>query len=384
MQKYRAALIGCSRIGGFIDNEIPPSEQIAYPLPYSHAACYEACERTDLVACSDLRQDIMAQFGRCYRIPEQRQYADFRELIDTEKPDILSAATQPEERAEIIIYAVENGVKAIWAEKALCASLEDADAVVEAVERNGAVLNMHTQKRFDPGFATAKDLIDSGELGALKTMIIYNNYALWDGSSHYFDVVKCLNDDSPVAWIQGHLPGGSSGFVHGTDYDEFEGNIVPGDPSAHGIIQFQNGVVAYALLSGRGQDYDLVCERGTISAIDAGRLWQLRRLQPPDEYGSENIEFVPFPDFERRSLSLGLLEDLVHSLDSGNPPKGGVRLARDITEMILAFIVSHQRGGAKVELPLVDIKLRHRRLKPPKRPRYERRYPRLSTKGEKH
>jgi predicted dehydrogenase len=250
---------------------------------------------------------------------------------------------------------------------------------VEAVERNGAVLNMHTQKRFDPGFDITKDFIDNGELGALKTMIIYNNNALWDGSSHYFDVVKRLNDDNPVAWIQGHLPGGVSNFVHGTDYDEFEGDIVPGDPSAHGIIQFHNGVVAYALLSGRGPDYDVVCERGTISSIDSGRLWQLRRLQPPDEYGSEISKFVPFPDFERRSLSLRLVEDLVHSLDTGNPPKGGVRLAQDITEMILAFIVSHQRGGARVELPLVDVKLRHRRLKPPKQPRYKTRYPRIST-----
>lgn len=379
MQKYRAAVIGCSRIGGFIDNEIAPSEQISYPLPWSHAACYEACDRTDLVACADLREDVMEKFGRRYGIAKERQYTDFRALIDKEQPEILSAATQPEERAEIIIYAVEHGVKAIWAEKALCASLQDADAVVEAVERNGAVLNMHTQKRFDPGFAVAKDLISNGELGALKSMIIYNNNALWDGSSHYFDVVKHLNNDNPIAWIQGHLPGGSSGYTHGTDYNEFEADIVPGDPSAHGIMQFHNGVVAYALLSGRGADYDVVCERGTISSIDLGRIWQLRRLKPPDEYGTELSEFVPFPDFERRSLSLTLLEDLVHSLDTGKAPKGGVRLARDITEMILAFIVSHQRGGARVELPLVDVNLRHRRLKPPKQPRYETHYPRLPT-----
>jgi predicted dehydrogenase/sugar phosphate isomerase/epimerase len=380
LEKYRAAVIGCSRIAGFIDNEIPPSEQLSYPLPWSHAACYEACDRTDLVACADLRVDVMDRFGRRYGIPKERQYTDFRELIDKERPEILSAATQPEERAEIIIYAVDNGVKAIWAEKALCASLQDADAVVAAVERNGAVLNMHTQKRFDPAFDVAKDLIEGGTLGALKTMIIYNSNALWDGCSHYFDVVKWLNDDNPVAWIQGHLPGGASGrYVHGTDYDDFEGDIVPGDPSAHGIIQFQNGVVAYALLSGRGSDYDIICERGAISCIDRGRLWQMRQLQPPDAYGVELSEFVPFPDFERRSLSLTLLEDLVHALDTGEKPKGGVRLARDITEMILAFIVSHQRGGARVELPLVDVELRHRRLKPPKQPRYEPRYPRIST-----
>ncbi len=378
MKKYRATVIGCSRIGGFIDNEIPPSEQISYPLPWSHAACYEACERTDLVACADLRPDIMAAFGERYGIPQERQYSDYRELIDKEQPDILSACTQPEQRAEIIIYAVERGVKAIWAEKALCASLQEADAIVGAVERNGAVLNMHTQRRFDPGFEVAKDLIKHGELGALQSLIIYNNNALWDGSSHYFDVIKLLNDDNPVAWVQGHLPGGVSGYEHGTHYDAFEGDIVPGDPSSHGIIQFQNGVVAYALLSGRGADYDIVCERGTISSIDLGRIWQLRRPTPPDEHGAEISEFVPFPDFKRRSLSLSCLEDLVHSLDTGDPPQGGVRLARDIMEMILAFIASHQRGGARVDLPLVDVHLRHQRLKPPKQPRYETRFPRIT------
>ena len=37
---YRAALVGCSRMGAFIDNEVPDNPSI--PLPYSHAAGYEA------------------------------------------------------------------------------------------------------------------------------------------------------------------------------------------------------------------------------------------------------------------------------------------------------------------------------------------------------
>jgi hypothetical protein len=129
--------------------------------------------------------------------------------------------------------------------------------------------------------------------------------------------------------------------------------------------------VAYALLTGRGPDYDVVCERGTMTSMDYDRQWQLRRLKPPDAYGNEETELVPFPEFERTSHSLRLVEDLVRSLDTGEPPRGGVRLARDITEMILAFIVSHQRGGARVELPLKDVTLRHRRLRPPKQPTYE-------------
>ena len=61
MKTYRAAVIGCSRMGAFIDNEVPDYQAI--PLPYSHAAGFYAEERTDLVACSDLRPDVMEVFG---------------------------------------------------------------------------------------------------------------------------------------------------------------------------------------------------------------------------------------------------------------------------------------------------------------------------------
>ena len=36
MKTYRTALIGCSRMGAFIDNEVPEARG-----PYSHAAGYE-------------------------------------------------------------------------------------------------------------------------------------------------------------------------------------------------------------------------------------------------------------------------------------------------------------------------------------------------------
>ena len=126
MKTYRAAVIGCSRMGGFIDNEV-----IGYPghvAPYSHAAGFYACPRTDLVACADVRTDVMEQFGLRYDIPKSRQYTDYREMIAKEGLDIVSVATQPEPRAEIVIYAVDHGVKAVYAEKALTASLAEADA----------------------------------------------------------------------------------------------------------------------------------------------------------------------------------------------------------------------------------------------------------------
>ena len=61
MKTYRAVLVGCSRMGAFIDNEQRGASR--FRQPYSHAAGYEACERTELVACSDLRPDVLEQAG---------------------------------------------------------------------------------------------------------------------------------------------------------------------------------------------------------------------------------------------------------------------------------------------------------------------------------
>src|SRR5262249_3283881 len=124
---YRAALVGCSRMGAFIDNEVVGSRSIV--LPYSHAAGYEACPRTDLVAGADLRPDVLAAFGERYGVPPERRYTDYRELIEREHPDILSVATQPEQRAEVALFALDYGVRALYLEKPFCASLSEAEAL---------------------------------------------------------------------------------------------------------------------------------------------------------------------------------------------------------------------------------------------------------------
>ena len=147
MKTYRTALIGCSRMGAFIDNEVPEARG-----PYSHAAGYEACARTEMVACADLREAVMEQVGQRYGVPRARQYTDYREMIAAEQPDIISVATQPEHRTEIVVHAAENGVRAIYAEKAMAATMAEADAMVAAVERSGAFFNMGTNRRWDPGY----------------------------------------------------------------------------------------------------------------------------------------------------------------------------------------------------------------------------------------
>ena len=87
--------------------------------------------------------------------------------------------------------------------------------------------------------------------------------------------------------------------------------------------------------------------------------------------GRNKLGLVEFPAFEHRASTLCLIEDLVRSLDTGEPPRGGAELARANTELIFAFVESHQRGGARVELPLDGSKYRLERDRTPRQPKYE-------------
>jgi len=358
LKTYRTALIGCSRMGAFIDNESPPDRPA-----YSHAAGYEACERTEMVACADLREDLMEQVGIRYGVPKERQYLDYRELIEAEKPDIVSVATQPEPRAQMVVYAAEHGVPAIYCEKAMAASLADADTMVGAVERHGVFLHMGTNRRWDPGYDALKAVIDSGRLGPLKSAISHTCGPLFNSASHMFDLLQRVNDDMPVAWVQAHL----------TDADDIiDGEFLRGDPVGEGIIQAENGVTLYALNSDRGVELEAICERGTLEGWNNGTSWFLRESGGLDFTRRHILVPGEFPPYEDASSTVRLIEDLVHSLDTGQPPRGGVRVARANTELIFAFVESHARGGQRVELPLADSA--YRLQMPPKtaRPRLER------------
>ena len=359
MRTYRAAVIGCSRMGAFIDNEVPDYEAIR--LPYSHAAGFFAEERTALIACADLRQDVMAHFGNRYNVPTSNQYTDYREMLEKEQPDIVSVATQPEHRAEIVIYAANHGAKAIYAEKAMASSMDEAAAMVSAVEANNVAFNLGTNRRWHTGFDKMKAVIDSGDLGQLRTLIIYSNGTLFNTASHNFDLVLRLNSDAPAKWVSGYLPNGDS---------VIEGDVLREDPTGQGTIQFENGVTAHALLTPRSSEWEAICARGTVTCWNNGWQWHIRKQQEVPGWRACRVPEA-FPEFERSSSTANLIKDLVHALDTGEPTRGGVRCAYASTELIFGVIESHLRGGARVELPLTDSKVRLQRNPTARQPRVE-------------
>jgi predicted dehydrogenase len=345
-------------MGGFIDNEVIGARK--HVPPYSHGAGFFACSRTDLVACADPRTDVMEKFGELYQIPKERQYTDYREMIAAEHLDMISVATQPEPRAEIVIYAAEHGIKAIYAEKAMAASLAEAWAMVEALERNGVFFNLGTNRRWSVLYDKMKEIIDSGDLGALKTLIVYLNGTLFNTGSHTLDLLMRLNSDQPVEWVQAYLPNGDG---------LFDGEIMGEDPLGEGFFHFANGVRAYAMNTARGLEAEAICENGTITALNDGIEFLVRKKVAIDGSGRSSLEIVDRLEIEPQSSTLKLIEDLVHSLDSGEPTRCGPRVAYAGMELIFGFIESHRANGARVKMP-VQSQVRLQRNVAPRTPKY--------------
>jgi predicted dehydrogenase len=352
---YRAALIGCSRMGAFIDNEVTQNRSMR--LPYSHAAGYEACERTDLVAGADLRPDVLEQFGARYNVGSDHWYTNYRDLIASEKPDIVSIATQPEQRCEIILHAIEHGVRALYVEKPLCASVAEAELIRDAVKANNVAFNMGTNRRYHNGYAAMRAKIESGDFGALRSVIAFSTGPFFNTASHFFDVLVYLNSDVAPQWVQAQV----------FNFDELVvGSEVREDPAGTGIIGFENGVFGYAVDSSRRTEFEAICASGVITGYNNGLEFRTRTHTADESADGPSLEF------ENTSSTLNLVKDLVHALDTGEPTRGGADVAYWNTQIIFGFIESHRRGGARVELPLTDHDLRFiRRDHVARRPKYE-------------
>lgn len=95
-------------------------------------------------------------------------YSDGIELIRRGTVDIVSICTPPHFHRELAIAAAEAGV-AVLCEKPLARTLEDAEAIVEAVERRGTLFSVGFCHRFEPAIEKLKAMIDGNELGEVIT-----------------------------------------------------------------------------------------------------------------------------------------------------------------------------------------------------------------------
>ena len=121
---YRAAVVGCGRMGSTIDDEHVGKPH--YPWPWAHAPGIIEARNVELVAGVDV--DPASGYPTLVeRWDVKALYADLREMVAKERPDIVCVTTRPAERAQVVEALAESGVKAIYATKPMARTLAEAD-----------------------------------------------------------------------------------------------------------------------------------------------------------------------------------------------------------------------------------------------------------------
>jgi predicted dehydrogenase len=164
---YRAAVIGLGRMGSTFDDEIKQGGQ--FFMPYCHAPTYVASPHTELVAGVDPHAEQGAIFAQRWGLESGQIYADYREMLEAEKPDFVSLCTTARHRAAIMIDAINAGVKAIWAEKPFTLSLAEADEVIDLCDRKGVAVVVNCSRRYNVFFTEARRMVEEGELGEIPS-----------------------------------------------------------------------------------------------------------------------------------------------------------------------------------------------------------------------
>ena len=103
-------------------------------------------------------QKLAAQYG----IP--KVYANWRDMIDEEKPDAVSVCLPNSLHKEPVLYAFEHGAH-VLCEKPLAINVTEANEMFDAARSAGKVLMAAQMWRFDARSRAVKRCIDAGDLG---------------------------------------------------------------------------------------------------------------------------------------------------------------------------------------------------------------------------
>lgn len=115
----------------------------------------------ELTAVCDIRKDIAQEVAQ---LTGAKVYTEAEELATSSDVDAVFVCTPEHVHVDASLAAINAG-KAVMIEKPLAHSLESARSIIEAAESKGTNIMVGHLLRFEPRWAAAKRVIDSGEIG---------------------------------------------------------------------------------------------------------------------------------------------------------------------------------------------------------------------------
>lgn len=117
---------------------------------------------TTIVAICSRREERAKATAAKHGIPAY--YTDYKKMIETEKPDLVSVVTPPHLHLEMTLCAFENGAH-VLCEKPLALNTAEAEKMLAAAEKHQKVHVVNHEFRYLPARYYQKVLLDEGYIG---------------------------------------------------------------------------------------------------------------------------------------------------------------------------------------------------------------------------
>jgi len=130
----------------------------------------EVLSQSRLTAVADIRRDEVERFAQRF---EAEGFNSVEEMCAKGDVNVVYVATPNELHAEHTIMAAEYG-KHVICEKPMAITMDEANRMIDAVERNGVQYVQGHSKIFRPIFRKMAEIINSGRLGRVLQINTWN------------------------------------------------------------------------------------------------------------------------------------------------------------------------------------------------------------------
>ena len=324
---------------------------------------------TEIVGVAD--PDEAGRTAAANKLKAPRAFADYRKMLDELKPDIVSICPRwLDQHRDMVIAAAERRIH-IYMEKPMCRTLEEADQMVAACEKNKVKLTMAYPTRYSPKLPVIRNMIDQGVIGRVlelrgrgKEDRRGGGEDLWVLGSHIFNLMhffggepywcfaRVLKDNQPVTKEDvvegaegiGKLAGDGVSAMYGMD-DSVTGFFGTQRNTAgsrfalqirgsRGIIEIVTGFLPQAFL----------LEDPMWSPGRSGKKWI-----PISSAGAGKEE--PIKENSSHMGNVVACTDLLLAIEEDRQPEASIYEGRTAVEMIAGVFESH-RQGRPVSMPL--------------------------------
>jgi len=337
---------------------------------YGHGldTVWRAFPNIELAAVADANEAGRAAAAK--RLNAPRAYADYREMLQREKPDLVAVAPRwMDQRVAMVTAAAEAGAH-IYMEKPFALTLADADSMVSAVQRNKAKLQIAHQMRATPFALRAKAMIAAGDIGEVQEIRTRGKEDKRAGGedmmvlgSHLCDMMRFFLGDPQ--WVTAHVTdaGAELAPAHVRQPTEPIGPIAGRQIAA--TFAFAHGVHGY--FSSRAVADTDGLRFGTWIYGSKGVLFLPNAIYPdgglhilrspawlPD--ARRQWESIPLDEADRHRPEVAnalMVADLLHAIETNTRPCCHEEDGRWTIEMIHG-VYRAQLSGARVRFPLAS------------------------------